>query len=294
MCAAASAKPFAALHGFKQKTRRANVQKLFGHRDITRGSAVRVRRRRADIRKHSRVIRIARPTSQIVSRPDQHFLIVLIFTCQRNVRRKRVRLDRLASCRQISAMQRQNALRLSQAQAFYGFTPLRSVRRAPCPSRRQKAKRPAPTARAHALNLCIPYSLSICVSRESIWQCRRIAWRPSRSSPRRSFCIVRREHRAADNHRHMQPVFMQARNRLFHAGHGRRHQRRKADDLRAVLPNCLDHALHRHVAPQINDAKAVVFQHGSDDVLPDIVNVAFHRSQHNRAFFLARRAAFAR
>ncbi len=136
-------KPFAALHGFKQKTRRANVQKLFSHRDITRGSAVRVRRRRADIRKHSRVIRIARPTSQIVSRPDQHFLIVLIFTCQRNVRRKRVRLDRLASCRQISAMQRQNALRLSQAQAFYSFTlsALRTERRACRAVKKQNALR---------------------------------------------------------------------------------------------------------------------------------------------------------
>ena len=89
----------------------------------------------------------------------------------------------------------------------------------------------------------------------------------------------------------MQPVFMQTRNRLFHAGHGRRHQRGKADDLRTVLPNCLDHALRRYVSPQIDNSKTVVFQHGSDDVFSDIVNVAFHRGQHNRAFPFARRAA---
>ena len=136
-------KPFAALHGFKQKARRANVQKLFSHRDITRGSAVRVRRRRTDIRKHSRVIRIARPTSQIVCRPNQRFLSVLIFTRQRNVRRKRIRLDRLASRCQIGAMQRQNALRLGQAQTFYGFalSALRTERRARRAVKKQNALR---------------------------------------------------------------------------------------------------------------------------------------------------------
>ena len=136
-------KPFAALHGFKQKARRANVQILFGHCDIACGGAVRVRRRRADIRKHSRVIRIARPTSQIVCRPNQRFLIVLIFTRQRNVRCKRIRLDRLASRCQIGAMQRQNALRLGQAQTFYGFalSALRTERRARRAVKKQNALR---------------------------------------------------------------------------------------------------------------------------------------------------------
>ena len=72
-----------------------------------------------------------------------------------------------------------------------------------------------------------------------------------------------------------------------HARHRRGHQRGQADDLCAVRLHRLHHARGRHVAAQVDDVEAVVFQHRAHDVLADVVDIALHRCQHDRALALA-------
>ena len=68
-----------------------------------------------------------------------------------------------------------------------------------------------------------------------------------------------------------------------HRGKGGGHQGAQARELGARGFHRLDHRFRRHIPPEVDHAVTVVFQHGPHDILPDVVNVAAHRREHDAA-----------
>ena len=68
-------------------------------------------------------------------------------------------------------------------------------------------------------------------------------------------------------------------NDISHFLHRRRHQGRKRDNLCVVLDCSFYDFLFRNVLSEVDDLKAVVFQHQRDEVLADIVDIPPQPSQ---------------
>ena len=85
---------------------------------------------------------------------------------------------------------------------------------------------------------------------------------------------------------------MEGRNGLFHALEGGGHQGGQADQMHVLLPDGVHDRLHRHVAAQVDDLKAVVFEDDLHDVLADVVDVPLDRGDDDAALALAGAALF--
>ena len=68
---------------------------------------------------------------------------------------------------------------------------------------------------------------------------------------------------------------------------GRDEQRRQADRGRVVLLRGVDDRLDRHLLAEVHDRVAVVGEDRVDERLADVVHVAEHRRQHDRALRVA-------
>jgi len=85
------------------------------------------------------------------------------------------------------------------------------------------------------------------------------------------------DHGTADHDLGRKPALAHQTHGVLHADHGGGHQRRKPDNGRADGFGLVDDPLGRYVLTEIDDLETVVAQHEADDILADIVDVAFHR-----------------
>ncbi len=106
------------------------------------------------------------------------------------------------------------------------------------------------------------------------------------------FGVFRRQDSTADHDLAVQFGCMEGRNGLFHALEGGRHQGGQADQMHVLLPDGVHDRLHRHVAAQVDDLKAVVFEDDLHDVLADVVDVPLDRGDDDAALALAGAAFF--
>ena len=94
-------------------------------------------------------------------------------------------------------------------------------------------------------------------------------------------CIILRNYCTADHDFCRYTLFFRIFNNISHFLHRRRHQGRKCDNLCVVLDCSFYDFLFRNVLSEVDDLKAVVFQHQRDEVLADIVDIPRNRRNDN-------------
>src|ERR1039458_6542434 len=90
------------------------------------------------------------------------------------------------------------------------------------------------------------------------------------------FGILHGDGSAANKYLHLgaQPRGLQCLDGCLHGWHGHRQQRRHADNLRLPLLNRGHKLLRRNIGAEIDHLESAAFEHGSHDVLADVVQVA--------------------
>ena len=89
----------------------------------------------------------------------------------------------------------------------------------------------------------------------------------------------RAERRAADQQRYADTRVLQVARRSHHLLRAFHQQARKSDGIRLVHFERLDQFLRRHFYAQVDHVKSVVFEDNLDKILPNVVDIAFHRGQ---------------
>ena len=91
--------------------------------------------------------------------------------------------------------------------------------------------------------------------------------------------VVFRKYGAADHGLAGMPRLVEGVNRALHRRDRRRHQRRQPDQPDLLFNRNLHHACDRHVTPEVDDLISVVLKDDLDDVLADVMDVAFDRRE---------------